>query len=231
MSIRTILFAALASSVLMIAGCGSEPAQGGQQMSYKDMKSMVIDILKTEDAQKALQESSQQMSGYSASGIKTLSVQDQEQVRLAVKDVLVSPEYDKVIRKLMTDTRFAGEFAKAVNKQNTEIHKQLLKDPTYQADLMKAMNNTDMQKMILEVLQSNQYKKQVMSMMQEAMGNPIFKLEMLDLMKAAVKEHLEPKPDEKPKQEGGGEGGGEEGGGEGEEGGGEEGGGEGGSSQ
>ncbi|QAY67893.1 spore germination lipoprotein GerD [Paenibacillus protaetiae] len=216
---RYILIAAAAAWLLMLAGCGSEPAPNNQQVSYKDLKSMVIDILKTEDAQKALQESSQQMSGYSGGNAKLLSVQDQEQVRLAVKDVLVSPDYDKVIRSLMTDTRFAGEFAKAVNKQNKDIHKQLLKDPSYQADLVKTLNTPDMKKMILEVLQGSDYRKQVMSIMQESMSNPIFKLEMLDLMKSAVKEQLEPKAEDK-KKEGGGEdkkdSGGSEGEGEGE---------------
>lgn len=170
---------------------------------------MVIDILKTEDAQKALQESAQQMSGYNGSGTKLLSVQDQEQVRLAVKDVMVAPEYDKVIKTLMTDTRFAGEFAKAVNKQNKDIHKELMKDPTYQEQMIKAMKTPEMDKMILEVLQSTQYKKQVMSLMQESMQNPLFRLEVLDLMKKAVQEELKPKPDEKveKKDSGGGDSG------------------------
>lgn len=158
---------------------------------------MVIDILKTEDAQKALQESSQQMSGYKGQSSKLLSVQDQEEVRLAVKDVLVAPEYDKVIKKLMVDTRFAGEFAKAVNKENKAIHKELIKDPTYQADLIKALKTPEMDKMILEVLKSTQYRKEVMSLMQESMQNPLFRLEVLDLMKKAVQEELKPSPEEK----------------------------------
>ncbi|GLX71127.1 germination protein [Paenibacillus glycanilyticus] len=195
-------------------------------MSYKDMKSMVIDILKTEDAQKALQESAQQLSGYNGSGTKLLSVQDQEQVRLAVKDVMVSPEYDKVIKTLMTDTRFAGEFAKAVNKQNKDIHKELMKDPSYQEEMVKALKTPEMDKLILEVLQSTQYKKQVMSLMQESMQNPLFRLEVLDLMKKAVQEELKPKPDEKvdkKQEDGGGDSGSEEdkqsqdGGGDGED--------------
>ncbi|MFC4778136.1 spore germination lipoprotein GerD [Paenibacillus sp. GCM10023252] len=215
----------ITAMLFVLTSCGAEPSGGSsQQMSYKDMKSMVIDILKTEDAQKALQEST--ASGYKGSGGTTmLSVQDQEQVRLSVKDVLVSPEYDKVIKSLMTDTKFAGEFAKAVNKQNKEIHKALLKDPSYQADLIKVMKNPEMDKMILEVLQSTQYRKQVMTMMQEAMGNPLFRVEVLDLMKEAVRTELKPKPDEKVEKKkkeeedggeedsGGGEGGSEEDGG------------------
>ncbi|MFX3631230.1 MAG: spore germination lipoprotein GerD [Candidatus Pristimantibacillus sp.] len=219
MRIRWALLTAVSALSLALTGCGAETSSGGnQQTSYKDMKSMVIDILKTEDAQKALQESSQQMSGYSASTSKLMSVQDQEQVRLAVKEVLVAPEYDKVLRKLMTDTRFAGEFAKAVNKQNKDIHKELLKDPSYQEDLIKVMKAPEMEKIILEVLQSSKYKKQVMSLMQESMQNPLFRVEVLDLMKKAVQEELKPEPDNQKKEESGG-GGESEGGGssEGEE--------------
>ncbi|MFF2094535.1 spore germination lipoprotein GerD [Paenibacillus sp. NPDC058174] len=197
------LLTAVCAVTFVLTSCGAESSGSSQQTSYKDMKSMVIDILKTEDAQKALQESASQMSGYNASASKLLSVQDQEQVRLAVKEVLVAPEYDKVLKTLMTDTRFAGEFAKAVNKQNKDIHKQLLKDPSYQEELIKVMKSPEMDKMILDVLQSTQYKKQVMSLMQESMQNPLFRLEVLDLMKKAVQEELKPKPNEKVQKSGG----------------------------
>lgn len=211
MRIRWALLAAVSAVSMLLASCGAESSGGSQQPSYKDMKSMVIDILKTEDAQKALQESSQQMSGYNGSASKLLSVQDQEQVRLAVKDVLVSPDYSKVLKTMMTDVRFAGEFAKAVNKENKDIHKELLKDPSYQEQLIKVMKNPEMDKMILDVLQSTQYKKQVMSLMQESMQNPLFRLEVLELMKKAVQEELKPSPNEKvdkqKDQESGGESG------------------------
>ncbi|WP_374987709.1 spore germination lipoprotein GerD [Paenibacillus sp. R14(2021)] len=213
----------------VLSSCGSEPSSASNEpISYKDMKSMVIDILKTEDAQKALQESAMSSTGNTGFSSKLLSVQDQEQVRLAVKETLVAPEYNKVIERLMTDPRFAGEFAKAVNKQNKQIHKDLLKDPTYQKDLIQVMKSPEMDKMILEVLQSTQYRKQVMSIMQESMQSPLYRLEILDLLKKAVQEELKPKPDEKitkGKDSGGGEGGGQGGdqgdsGGMGEQGGG-----------
>lgn len=184
---------------VLLAGCGAE--QAPQQMNYKDMKSMVIDILKTEDAQKALQESAEQVSGYKAHASQLLTVQDQEEIRIAVKDVISSPNYDRVIKSLMTDVRFAGEFAKAINKDNKVIHKQLIKDPAYQSDMIKAMRTPEMEKLILEVLKSAQYRKEIMSIIQDAMQNPIFRLEMLDLMKAAVKEELQIKPNEKVKKQ------------------------------
>ncbi|MGI2295861.1 spore germination lipoprotein GerD [Paenibacillus sp. GXUN7292] len=217
MRVRWMLLLILTIFTMLVAGCGSEPSNNSQQTSYKDMKSMVIDILKTEDAQKALQQSSEQMSGYSAHSSKLLSIQDQEEVRLAVKDVISSPDYDKVIKKLMTDTRFAGEFAKAVNKENKDIHKELIKDPQYQAEMIKTLKTPEMDKLILEVLKSTQYRKELMSIMQDAMQNPIFRLELLDLMKTAVKEELQVKPDEKvKKQQEGQQGQGGQGQGEGE---------------
>ncbi|WP_308636562.1 spore germination lipoprotein GerD [Paenibacillus silvisoli] len=219
---RSAWLSALIVLTFILSSCGSAPTStASEPISYKDMKSMVIDILKTEDAQKALQESASASLGGSGSGVKLLSVQDQEQVRLAVKETLVSPEYDKVIEKLMTDPRFAGEFSKAVNKQNKQIHKDLLKDPTYQKDLMQVMKSPEMDKMILDVLQSTQYRKQVMAIMQESLQSPLFRLEILDLLKKAVQEELKPKPDEKVQKQKEGGGGGEGEGGDGGESGGD----------
>lgn len=207
---RWQLWILTAVTLLSLTACGAEPSPQSEPISYKDMKSMVIDILKTEDAQKALQESAVGATGNSGFSSKLLTVQDQEQVRMAVKEMLVSPEYDKVIKTLMTDPRFAGEFAKAVNSQNKQIHKDLLKDPTYQKDLIKAMKTPEMNKMILEVVQGAEYRKQVMTLMQDAMQNPLFRLEILDLLKKAVQEELKPTTEapgaaseEKKKEEGG----------------------------
>ena len=182
---------------------------------------MVIDILKTEDAQKALQESAMLTSG-GTSGMQMgmLSVNDKEQVRVAVKEVLVSPEYDKVIQKMMVDPRFAGEFAKSVNSQNKQIHKELMKDPSYQQELINVMKNPEMDRMILDVLQSTQYRKHVATIMRENMQSPLVKLQLLELMKTAVQAELKPKPDEKVEKSKEGEGGESSGGGDSGEGGG-----------
>jgi len=223
---RTYIHAAvLGFALLALTGCGAEPSGGGgssEAMSYKDMKSMVIDILKTEDAQKALQESAS--ASASGGGIMALSVQDQEHVRLAVKDVLVSPGYETVIERLMTDPKFAGEFAKAVNKQNKQIHKDLLKDPTYQKDLATVFKGQEFEKTILDIMKGSEYRKQVSSIMKETLESPLVKLELYELLQKAVHEELKPKEE---KQSSGDEGGGESdsgssgdgGGGDGEDGG------------
>lgn len=189
-------------SIFVLTSCSSGGSSGGQssQMNYKDMKSMVIDILKTEDAQKALQESASAQSGYTAKGSNLLNVQDQEKIKTAVKDVISSPDYDKVIKSLMTDTKFAGEFSKAVNDMNKDLHEQLIKDPQYQKGLIEAFKSEDMQKVILTVVKGTDYRKELMSLMQDSLQNPIFRMELLELMKKAVADELAVKP-----QSGGGD--------------------------
>jgi spore germination protein D len=200
---RFISLLALSGLLFTLTSCGSDSSGGGgnQMISYKDMKSMVIDILKTEDAQKALQDSSAHSA--STGGLQALSLQGQEQVKLAVKDVLVSPDYNKVIEKLMTDPKFAGEFAKAVNKQNKQIHKDLMKDPMYQKDLIQVMKDPEMSKMITDAMQSQQHRKQIVTIMQESMQSPIIRLELLELLQKAVHEELS----KGTEQSGGGSGG------------------------
>lgn len=202
---RQLLFLSmLAASVCLLTSCAMGGGGGGESsgMNYKDMKSMVIDILKTEDAQKALQESMSSQSGYTAQSSTMLNTQDQEQIRLAVKDVLLSPEYDKVIRTLMTDPKFAGEFSKAVNEMNKDLHIELIKDPQYQEGLVEAFESENLQQVILKVVKGSDYRKELMSLMQESLNNPIFRMQLLDLMKKAVADELTVEPKEKSNSSG-----------------------------
>ena len=52
-------------------------------------------------------------------GMRMISAQSGDQIRMAVKDTLVSDEYKKEIEKIMTDPQFAGDFAKAINSESS----------------------------------------------------------------------------------------------------------------
>ena len=220
---KRLLMSALILSCITtaLAGCGSEPSGGGgQTLEYRDMKQMVIDILKTEDAQKALQEQSR-ISG--VGGFQMLSATDQENIKLAIKEVLLSEEAKPLLVELMTDTRFAGEFAKAVNKENKQIHKDLLKDPSYRQDLVSVFKGPEMEQVILEALNSTNYRKRVVTIMQESLQSPMIKLQLYELLRQAVREELNPnqKNREKKQQSGDGGEGSEDSGGDSEESGGD----------
>lgn len=210
----------------LLSGCGSDQSSGSQGGSYKEMKTMVVDILKSDEGKKAMEEAllgqsstgsgggeggSEEESGSgggsgsgsgggSASGsfgIRMLtSGGSSEDIRLAVKDTLSSPEYKKEFEEIMKDPKFAGEFAKVVNAQSKQIHMELIKDPTYQKSMEDMLKSPEMQKMMLELTQSADYRKQTMSVMQEAMQNPLFRMEVMELLQAVVKEELQPKQSE-----------------------------------
>lgn len=241
---RGISGLALGLLLLTLTACGGEQSGSSQQQgSYKEMKTMIVDILKSEDGKKAIEEaltspsSGSEGEGGGGSGggsggmlsIKMMPMQSQEQIRTAVKDTLTAPEYQKEIEKIMTDPKFAGDFAKAINSQSKQLHMQLIKDPTYQKSIGEIMKSPEMMKMFLDLTKTPDYRKQSMTIMQEAMQNPLFRMEVLDLLKTVVQEELQPKMEKKSGGEQGGGGGGGEGGG-GEGGGGEGGGGGGGSS-
>lgn len=203
---------------LLLSGCGSDNQSAAPQGSYKETKTMVIDILKSDEGKKALEEAllGESSSGQSSSteagsgsetsgtgntskaiGIKMLTSQSSsDEIRLAVKDTLSSPEYKKEFEEIMKDPKFAGEFAKVVNSQSKQIHMELIKDPSYQKSMEDMLKSPEMTKMLLQLTQTSDYRKQTMSVMQEAMQNPIFRLEVMELLKSVVKEELQPKQSE-----------------------------------
>ncbi|WP_379163784.1 spore germination lipoprotein GerD [Paenibacillus sp. sgz5001063] len=192
----------LLSMVMTLTACGSEQSGSSSgQVSYKEMKTMVVDILKSEEGKKAVEEalSSSGSEGSSSSGLsmKMMPLQTTEQIRVAVKDTITAPEYQKEIEKIMTDPQFAGDFAKAINSQSKELHLQLIKDPTYQKSVAEIMKSPEMMKMFLDLTKTSDYRKQSMTIMQEAMQNPLFRMEVLDLLKTVVQDELQPKVEKK----------------------------------
>lgn len=146
--------------------------------------------------------------GGGSMGIKMiLPSQTNQEVRTAVKDTLTSPEYKKEIEKIMTDPKFAGDFAKAITSQNKDLHMQLIKDPTYQKAVGEIMKSPEMMKMFLDLTKTPDYRKQSMTVMHEAMQNPLFRMEVMDLLKTVVKEELQPKTEKGGQGGGGGQGG------------------------
>ncbi|QTH42126.1 spore gernimation protein [Cohnella sp. LGH] len=217
----------LLGASLLVTSCGQESGGGGGgQVSYKEVKSMVVDILGSEEGQKAMEKASNAQYGESTLQMKSMTPSDQVQVRLAVKDVLTAPEYATVLEGIMRDPKFAGEFAKAVSKDNKQIHKDLMKDPAYQHELVDMFKTPEMTKILTDSMKNPDVRKVIMSSVTEQMQNPLFKLEIIKLLQSVVKEELTPKTqkkEEKKDQSGGAEesGEGEGGSGDSESGGGE----------
>lgn len=199
--------------LFLLMSCGSEQQAQPQQQSYKDTKTMVLDVLKTEDAAKAIQEASTKSKDKT---LQLLSTGEGQQIQLAVKDLLTTENHGvKMLEKTMTDPKFAGDFAKAAEKNIKQIQKDLLKDPDYQKSLIETMNNPDYQKIIMETMKNQKYRQQMKEVVIESLQSPIFKAELIGMFQRAVQEEMKPKEDktillstEGDKKSGGGGGGG-----------------------
>lgn len=207
---------AVALLAAVLVSCGQDSGGGGNQMSYKDVKSMVIDILGSDEGKQIIQKAAtaNSMSGEGSLLMKSMTAQDHEQIKLVVKDVLTSPDYSRVLETIMKDPKFAGEFAKAVSKDNKQIHKDLMKDPEYQKDLIDMLKNPEAQRILSDSMKTTEFRKQMQASVSEAIQSPLFKLEIMKMLQTVVKEELTPKESQQQGKGGGqGEGQGGEGGG------------------
>lgn len=190
MKARWTRFMPLVLVLGLLTACGSEPqASSNNGNAYKDTKSMVLDILKTEDGRKAIQEATIQEN----SRLQLLSAGDTQQLQLAVKDVLVDTQNTQFLQKMIADPRFAGQFAKAIEKDTKQIYKDLLNDPEYQKQMMSAMKSPDYQTILMDTMKSTPYRTQMKAVIQESLQSPLFRLELMDLMKKVLQEESMPK--------------------------------------
>ncbi|MDQ0872667.1 spore germination protein D [Paenibacillus sp. V4I3] len=221
--LRKLQVLPLISIALLLASCGSDSSSQGQGQSqantYKEQKTMILDILKSEDGKKAISAANRSiMNGdVGANGvagqsqIKLLSANESLQLQMAVKDVLTAKENNMFLTDMMKDPKFAGDFAKAIQKETKQMFKELLKDPEYQKSLVDVMKNPEYEKMMLDVMKTAAYRQQMMTVMEESIQSPLFRAHMVDLLKAAIAQQS--KPDQMPtaksaqkKEEGGGKG-------------------------
>ena len=187
--------------LFLLSACNN---QGQQQQKaepdYKETKTMVLDILKTDEGKKAIQET-----------IKEPGVLMKEAtIQSTVEKTLTDPKNQQGFKEMMKDPKVAESFAKAIQDEHKKIIKDLMKDPEYQQMLIKVMKDPKFEENLLEVMNSSAYRQQAMSIMKDSLESPMFKIEMIDLMVEAQKEAMKP---EKKEKGGGGEGGGGGGGG------------------
>jgi len=189
--------------IMLLTSCGSDnqSSQGqGQGQGYKDTKTMVLDVLKSDDGQKAIQESADKSQDPT---VKLLATGEGQQIQLAVKDILTTTNGSKMIEKMMVDPKFAGQFAQAIQSNNKQIHKDLMKDPEYQKSMIEVMNNPEFEKIITGVMKNTVYRQQMMNVIQESMQSPLFKTQLLNLLKKVVEEGTTPKVETLDSQSGG----------------------------
>lgn len=195
-----LLYASL--SLLIFTSCA--PAEvDTERMDYDQTKKMVVDILKTDEGKKAIEQVMNEEE------VKQQLIMDQAVVKDTIENTLTSEKGSEFWKKIFDDPKFAESFAKSLQKEQEQIIKQLMKDPDFQKSLIELFENPEMEKQMLTALKSQEYRSHIQKIMTETFESPLYKAKIQDLL---LKAATEVNQDQKAKEEGGGEGGGGEGG-------------------
>lgn len=174
-----------------ITACAQPEA--GKELDYEETKKMVVDILKTDDGKKALQEV------MSDDGMKEKLVMDHAVVTDTIEKTLTSEKGTEFWKKSLEDPKFAEAMAKSMQKQHEELMKNLMKDPEYRGMMIEILKDPELTKEVTELMKSKEYREHLQQVMTETFDSPLYKAKIEDLLlKAAEKKGSE---EEKKKEE------------------------------
>ena len=175
-------------AILLIAGCSQEQGGGGQ-VDYEQTKKMVVDILKTDDGKKAIQDV------MSDDKFRQQLILDQQVVTDTIQTTLTSDKGMEFWKKAFQDPKFAETVAKSMQKEHEQLIKNLMNDPEYRGKLVEVLQDPQMEKEITNVLKSNAYREHLKQVVTGTMESPLYQTKVQELLLKAS----ESKPKEEKK--------------------------------
>jgi spore germination protein D len=169
----------LISLFFFLSGC-SQTEVKGSEIDYEETKKMIVDILKTDDGKKALQEV------MSDEKLKQQLIMDQTMVTDAVQNTLTSEKGSEFWKKSFEDPKFAESVAKSMKTENEKLLKDLMKDPEYRAMMVEILKDPELTKENTDILKSTEYREHIQKVVSETLESPLYKAKIeATLIKAA----------------------------------------------
>ena len=167
------------------------PVEG--QIDYDQTKKMVVDILKTDDGKKAIQDV------MTDDKMKEKLVMDQKVVSDTIQQTLTSDKATEFWKKTFSDPKFAQGVAKNMRTENESLLKALMNDPEYRNMMTEVFKEPEIQKEMADALKSKDYRAHLQTVISETMESPLFKAKIEDILLKAASEM-----NKKPAGQGGG---------------------------
>lgn len=180
-----------------LIGCAAQ-AEKQAEGDYEGTKKMLIDLLKSDDGKKAIQDILKDEK------MKESLILDQPTVKKTIQNTLTSEQGKKFWQEVMKDPEFAKSFADSMQKENEDMLKGLMKDPEYQTMMMEVMKDPEMEKAQLELLKSKEHRKQVMTIMTEAFESPHFKAKITEVLEKVSEKQMSKEEEKSKGSDGGG---------------------------
>jgi spore germination protein D len=165
--------------ILLTTACAQEKA-AKSELNYDQTKKMVIDILKTDEGKKAMQQV------LADEKMKQALILDEAVVKQTVENVMMSEKGQQFWGRIFSDPKFAASFAKSMEKEQNKLMKTLLKDPEYQTGVIDIMKNPEIEKQMMEVMKSKDYRKYLQQVLTETAESPLFQAKMIDVISKAI---------------------------------------------
>ncbi|KZE68200.1 spore gernimation protein GerD [Fictibacillus phosphorivorans] len=185
-------------SLAALSGCAQE-AQGSSQVDYEATKKMLVDLLKTDEGKKAIKEV------LSDKEIQQDILIDQQVIKQTIEQQLLSEKGQKFWQTLFKDPKFSVAFAKSMRKEHEKLMKDLIKDPQYQAEVMKIMQNPQMAQKLLGLVDTQPVRKEMKRVMLETFDSPIVQAQIQEMLKKAAHEEIDQSISNKEKEATGGQ--------------------------
>lgn len=172
-----LIFAVL----FLITGCNQE-AVGNAQIDYEQTKKMVVDILKTDDGKKAIQEV------MSDEKLRQELIMDQAIVTETIQTTLTSEKGIDFWKKTFQDPKFAEAIAKSMQKEQEQVLKNLMNDPEYRGKLIEILKDPELSKEMSDLLKSNEYREHLKQVVTETIESPLYQTKIQELLLKAAEE-------------------------------------------
>ncbi|OAJ72261.1 spore gernimation protein [Brevibacillus sp. SKDU10] len=169
---------------LLLSSCGTT-SQNQSQPDYKSTKTMVLDILQTDEAKKTMETMMKDES------FQKNLIMNPETVRTTLIQSIAKPD-NPHIKKAFKDPKFTSTLAKSMKDENKKLLKELMKDPEYQQMMLSILKDPDYEKSLLDLMKTSAYRKQTMQIMKDSLESPMFQAEMLKIMMKAQEDMMNP---------------------------------------
>ncbi|MEW9053554.1 MAG: spore germination lipoprotein GerD [Neobacillus sp.] len=185
MKVKNILL--LLPLMMFLTSCAAADTGNGGQVDYEQTKKMVVDILKTDEGKKAIQEV------MSDDAMKEKLIMDQTVVSDTIQQTLTSEKATDFWKKTFSDTKFAQGVAKSMKSEHEALLKSLMNDPEYRAMMIEVFKEPEIQKEMADALKSKEYREHLQAVISETLDSPLFRAKMEEQLLKAAEEQAEAK--------------------------------------
>ena len=180
MKVKSMLL--LLPIMVFLTSCSSNDASSGGQIDYEQTKKMVVDILKTDDGKKAIQDV------MSSDSMKEKLVMDQKVVSDTIQQTLTSDKAKEYWKETFSDPKFAQSVSKNLKSENKKLLKELMNDPEYRGMMIEVFKEPEIQKQMADALKSKEYRAHLQKVITETVDSPLFKAKIQELLLKAAEE-------------------------------------------